>query len=477
MSGSGNPIPSNTPGFVTNIFNHYLVPNGFGSYIPSELVTPEGLYPFFGSKELTLDDSVAQGVTILNNTLVGTGEGQHGLLIPGSGNKVVVEGISQSAIISSLEMEKLDALPAAMRPPTSDLSFVLMADQMNPNGGLLARFPDMTPNQPLQLPSLGVTFYGATPADTPYQTTIYTLQYDGFADFPRYPLNVLSDLNAFVGIATVHPTYAGVDPSTLPPGDLVKLDGSVGQPGPGGEVSTNTTYYMMTPPGAVLPLLAPLHAIPVIGKPLTDLLQPDLTTLVNLGYGDPAFGYSTSPANVQTTFGVFHPVNASVVANDLVTGAQQGGTAFVNDLSSLSLASVQSGLSHTLTSMAGTGSTLTAELASALASPASFLDTLQTAIANVGNTITSVGATATGLIQPTIDIASAVVTTMPIYDVNLFLQGIGQVFGGDVVDGLVNAFLLPLAADTALVTLAGGFELIVVLSGVGSIVGDITGLV
>ena len=42
MSGSGNPIPSNTPGFVTNIFNHYLVPNGFGSYIPSELVTPGG---------------------------------------------------------------------------------------------------------------------------------------------------------------------------------------------------------------------------------------------------------------------------------------------------------------------------------------------------------------------------------------------------------------------------------------------------
>ena len=28
-------------------------------------------------------------------------------------------------------------------------------------------------------------------------TDIYTLQYDGWADYPQYPLNILADLNAF----------------------------------------------------------------------------------------------------------------------------------------------------------------------------------------------------------------------------------------------------------------------------------------
>ncbi len=40
-----------------------------------------------------------------------------------------------------------------------------------------------------------------------YPTAIYTLEYDGFADFPQYPLNLLADLNAVAGIVYVHPTY------------------------------------------------------------------------------------------------------------------------------------------------------------------------------------------------------------------------------------------------------------------------------
>ncbi len=54
---------------------------------------------------------------------------------------------------------------------------------MNPNGGDAHTRSDVT--------ALGLPFYRATP-DNPYPTTTYTLGYDGFADFPRYPLNVLS---------------------------------------------------------------------------------------------------------------------------------------------------------------------------------------------------------------------------------------------------------------------------------------------
>ncbi len=64
---------------------------------------------------------------------------------------------------------------------------------MAPNGGLLARFPGLT------LPSLGIDFYGATPANSPYTTAIFTIQYDGFADLPRYPIDIFSDLNAVAG--------------------------------------------------------------------------------------------------------------------------------------------------------------------------------------------------------------------------------------------------------------------------------------
>lgn len=37
--------------------------------------------------------------------------------------------------------------------------------------------------------------------------SIYSLQYDGFADFPRYPLNELSSQNAFLGVSFIHGNY------------------------------------------------------------------------------------------------------------------------------------------------------------------------------------------------------------------------------------------------------------------------------
>jgi hypothetical protein len=39
---------------------------------------------------------------------------------------------------------------------------------------------------------LNSAFHHATPADTIYPFNNYTLEYDGFSDFPRYPINVLS---------------------------------------------------------------------------------------------------------------------------------------------------------------------------------------------------------------------------------------------------------------------------------------------
>lgn len=125
-------------------------------------------------QSLPLNTSVSQGIQILDFNIKNT------LANPPVGvQSVAVLGYSQSAIIASLEMRNLMNPLLNPTPPAPDqLGFTLLGNPMNPNGGLLARFPG------LSLPSLGLDFYGATPPDTPYPTNIYTLQYDGFASFP-----------------------------------------------------------------------------------------------------------------------------------------------------------------------------------------------------------------------------------------------------------------------------------------------------
>lgn len=80
------------------------------------------------------------------------------------------------------------------------MNFVLIGDPMNPNGGLLERFAG------LELPSPGLNSYGTTPSDA-FPTTIYTLECESYADFPRYPLDFPADLNVFSGMQFVHDTY------------------------------------------------------------------------------------------------------------------------------------------------------------------------------------------------------------------------------------------------------------------------------
>jgi hypothetical protein len=445
MGGSGLPIPP--PPFLTFALD-YLNLNFSPIANTQALVTPEGLYPLTGVKTLPLDVSVAQGLQILDSAIKST-------LAANPSGSVAVFGISQSADIASLEMNNLAAMGAGA-PTASQLGFTLLGNQMNPNGGILARFPGFPAGQPLQIPSLGITFYGATPSNTIYPTHIYTLEYDGYADFPQYPINLISDLNAFAGIYYVHGTYANFHPASLPPGYAHHiLPTSQGYTGV-------TTYDMISTPNG-LPLLDPVRAIPVIGNPIADLLQPDLTTIVNLGYGNPNFGWSQGPADVPTYFGLFPHYSQVLIAQDLITGAHQGAAAFMSDIhaqaSSVSLSSV----AHSLTSLAGTGATDLSALTSALSSPDSIIQTIQGAVTDFANKISGSAANLYAIALPTADIANAIVTVLPAYDINLFLSGIQQALDGNVLGGLQYALVAPLAADAGLLTMAGGFELLVFL--------------
>lgn len=113
-------------------------------------------------------------------------------------NKVVAFGYSQSATIIN---NYINSLMAMGSPNPDDISFVMIGSGNNPVGGLLARFPGF------YIPFLDVPFNGATPANSPYPTHIYTAQYDGIAHAPQFPLRILSDINAFMGYFYVHNTY------------------------------------------------------------------------------------------------------------------------------------------------------------------------------------------------------------------------------------------------------------------------------
>ena len=441
MTPTDIPVPS--PHYINEVYNLYISPN-FTTTNLQGLTTPEQLFPITGLKSLTLDQSVSQGVTILNNAIMQ--DYKNGI------TPINVFGYSQSAVIASLEMPKL----VAAGIPSTDVNFVLIGDPMNPNGGMFTRFPG------LGLPNLGATYSGGTPPNA-YPTVIYTAEYDGFADFPRYPIDIFADLNAVMGVLYVHNMYPTFTATQI--ASAVELSTS----GP-----TMTTYYMI--PTQNLPLLEPLRAIPYIGNPIADLLQPDLTYLVNWGYGDPAYGYSTGPANVATSFGFLPPHAATAALGpDLVSGTQQGIAACVSDFHTEGLPSLPgaslAGISHTLTS-AITAAPHPLALPSAPPTIDGIISSLQAANTKIAADLASASSTAYATLLPTADLVNAGLLTLPSYDVNLFLNGIAQAFSGDPVSGLVNAIGAPIAADTALVMLGGVVELSALANAAESILGD-----
>ncbi len=304
---SGIPVASS--GYQEAVEELYLQPRGFDGTVEAPY-TPEGLYPVTGVHSLTLDASFAQEEQILDSAI------QSQIAAGGvdAANPVVVFGWSQSADFSGLTMPEL----AAQGVPGDDVHFVLVGDANNPDGGLLERF-DVPAGSDPSVASLGITFDGATPADL-YPTDIYTNEYDGFADFPKYPIDFLSDLNALMGITNDHLTYLDPEPGQLQ--DAIQL--------PTSTTDTLTNYYIIPED---LPLLEPLRSIPVIGNPLADLLQPDMSVLVNLGYGSIEDGWSPGFADVPSPFGLFPTdLNWSDVLTALVSGIPQGINAAIQDL-------------------------------------------------------------------------------------------------------------------------------------------------
>jgi len=443
MGGTGQPIPG--PAYVNDVSAVYIEPTTpfagqptfpdttYPGTLANGLYTPEMFSPYTGVNSLPFDQSVSQGVAILNNSI------QANLK---AGDGTTVFGSSQSADIASLEMKALDPSGA---PSALPVNFVFIGSEMNPNGGILERFAG------LDLASIGVNFYGAAPTDD-FTTVSYTAEYDGLADFPRYPLDFLADLNAVYGFL-----------SAAYPVTSAQLASAIELPTSG---ATESTYYMI--PTTDLPLLDPVREIPIIGNPIADLLQPDLTYLVNLGYGDPLYGWSTSAANLATPFGLFPSLSdIEQLPGLLVSGAEQGVENFIGDFTGtgpnpVTMESLSSLLDPS-SGTAGASADLSTELSALASDPAS-------SFTDLVNTLSNVASTAYGVLLPTANTVNALLTSLPAYDASLFVDNLQA---GNVLD----AVGLPIAADLGIGTFAGGLLYVGVLDATSTIMGDLASIV
>jgi len=274
LGGTGNPIPDQD--YLNSVeglyLSQYLTPVNDYSY--SGLETPEQFCPIVcnaSQPDLNFGDSLNQGVMNLDGAIVPALQ---------AGNDVSVLGYSQSATIATIEMNDLiNNTPAGVN--LSDLNFTLLGDPNSPIGGILDRFqfPDgvgqfsLTP-EPQHVPFLNIPLsLGTTPTDT-FTTDIYTGEYDGWADFPEDPSNLFADLNALIGIETVHPYYPDPTPGVnLDTNNLIDL-GTIG----------HTTFYDIPAP---LPTLAFMFDGGPAGQFFYDSFAPYATLFDDWGYGNP----------------------------------------------------------------------------------------------------------------------------------------------------------------------------------------------
>jgi hypothetical protein len=290
---------------------------------------------------------------------------------------------------------------------------------------------------------------GATPSDL-YPTDIYTQEYDGFADFPQYPLNLVSDLNALFGILYDHGAYLG--------DTAAQIDSAIELPTSATDTLTN--YYMI--PDDSLPLLDPLRLIPIIGQPLYDLLEPDTRVLVNLGYGSITDGWSQGDADVPTTLGLFPTnVDSSAISTALSNGFEQGINTAIQDLenpatyqitplddnpslATLLMSAVNTGLSDTLHPTLAQGLEILKEGLSEAAnypiSDATLLSSPTDLLDDLTDTVSADYAT----LLPIADTVNALLTSLPEYDANIIVD---QLEDGNIV----NAIGDPIAADLVMI--------------------------
>ena len=280
MGGTFHPLvgPTDTPDFVTAYLDKAVIDHLNRVFVGPvtnavAVFTPE---EFFPAGRLTFDESVAEGRVNLHRCLAASADcvfNDDGAVVPAVGRSTApqvgdsfsVFGFSQSAVISSLAKQELIIQHVTGGLP---VSFLLVANPMRPNGGVLMRGKGLP-----RIPILDISFIGASPTDSPvasdgsytYPTADIATQYDGFGgDFPVRPLNLLALVNSLFAYKLLHGKTVDV------PFEQARYQGREG----------DTSYYLIETD--IVPILQPLA--PLIPNPILKALDAPLRVIIEDAY-------------------------------------------------------------------------------------------------------------------------------------------------------------------------------------------------
>ncbi|MCV7150062.1 PE-PPE domain-containing protein [Mycolicibacterium pyrenivorans] len=269
--------PADKPDFVASYLDNAVsnhLDSAFGDPLDNAVAvfTPEEFFPL---GRLTLDESVALGLANLHLCLSAdagcvvnddpAAAAEVGSVAPTPEDALMVFGFSQSAIIASLAKQNLID---GYEPGDPVIPFMLVANPMRPNGGVLMRGEGWP-----TIPIMGISFTGASPTDSAQlpdgryvnPTVDVARQYDGLGgDFPVRPLNLIALVNALLGYALLH------SPTVDVPFEQARYQGREG----------DTTYYLIETD--IVPLLQPLALF--VPKPILKALDAPLRVLIEDAY-------------------------------------------------------------------------------------------------------------------------------------------------------------------------------------------------
>lgn len=245
---------------------------------------------FTGLGSPTYDESEAEGTRLLLDAIrqaQANGE-----------DEIIVVGYSQGAGAAAQALGRLTDADAA----TVD-QVVLIADPRRNDGGILTRLPDG-----LYVPLIGATGGEGTSNPTGRDGILViqvTKQYDGIADAPKYPANVLADVNAAMGYYYLHrDMYQNVDLDLNGDEVVDQKDITMAETMPDKYLVTHsddgvTDVLVLTPTGQ-LPLTRPLLDLGV-PEQLVAALDPVLRPVIEAGYDRPQPGepYPDEPVPAQ----------------------------------------------------------------------------------------------------------------------------------------------------------------------------------
>ena len=239
--------------------------------------------PMTGSRDMTLGASIDIGVTNLTaaiNTALGklSRDGDGHVI---NGEKVTVVGLSAGSLVVNEVLRNMIAAGDLTDP--DEISFIVVEDSSRQE-----LIKDTKYNSRLD--------YTYQPAPvTPYDVVVVTGEYDGMADMPDRPRNLLAVANAMVGSVLVHVPVMYSNLSKVPEENITVSENTEGG---------TTTHYLV--PTKVLPLVQVM--------PFLKFREAELKAKIDKGYSrnDPV----TSTAGANTVVAVEPPAESSTVPAD-----------------------------------------------------------------------------------------------------------------------------------------------------------------